>query len=152
TSQKEEGEKDPFKAISEALELDSDSGFRLGRKTKIPVAIVVSKFDELRPNGQPLPGLDPSVFYDHVHSQGFDKQAVDETSDHLCQFLHAYGFNGVLQTLNEYKNWKLFGMAALGHAPDENNHLPSIDPINIADPLLWILYKLGHITAKKEKK
>lgn len=141
---------DTFKSIPEAMD-EYSSHYHWSRKIKTPVAVVISKFDELRPNGKPLEGLDPSVFYDHEHSSGFDKQVVDETSDHIYQFLRQNGINYIVESLDEYSNWKLFGMAALGQPPRDDNHLDSIEPINIADPLLWILYKLGHIAAKEEK-
>ena len=141
---------DTFKSITDAM-ANYNPHYHEGRQVKTPLAVVLSKFDELRPNGQPLEGLDPSVFHDHVHSSGFDKRVVDETSEHLYKFLDQRNINSVLASLDEYSTWKLFGMAALGHPPMRDNRLTTIEPINIADPLLWILYKLGHIAAKKER-
>lgn len=117
------------------------------QKIKTPLAVTISKFDLLRN----APGLDPCVFNDHVHSSGFDERAAKKTSDAIRNYLQQKGLNGITTVAEgNFTTCQYFGMAALGRSPREDSTLTSIDPINVADSLLWILNKLGYLQTEEE--
>ena len=140
---------DTFKVVMDSMSRYNKM-YKANRRIRTPLAVVFSKFDELRPDGEPLEGLDPSVFNDHVHDHCFAKDLVDDTSEKIYRFLEQRGIGSVISSLDEYQNYRLFGMSALGNAPAEDHSLSCISPINIADPLLWILHELGYLPAKEE--
>jgi hypothetical protein len=43
-------------------------------------------------------------------------------------------------------------MSALGRSPRPDRTLTSIEPINIADSLFWILNQLGYLQTEEEMK
>lgn len=119
------------------------------QKINTPLAVTISKFDLLRN----IDGLDPSVFEDHVHSSGFDSLAADKTSDAIRNFLIRKRINSIPTVVeNNYKTYKYFGMSALGRSPRPDRSLTSIEPINIADSLFWILNQLGYLQTEEEMK
>ena len=123
--------------------------YRAQKKIQTPLAVVLSKFDELRG----LPDLPESVFRDHVHASGFDKTAADDVSEKLRNFLNRRSLDYLTSEVeNNFANCQYFGMAALGRSPEKDQTLSSIEPINVVDPILWLLYKLGYLQTKQEMK
>lgn len=119
------------------------------QKIKAPLAVTISKFDLLRN----INGLDQSVFEDHVHSNGFDEVAAKKTSDAIRKYITSKGINSITSVAEgNFKTCQYFGMSALGRSPKEDYSLTSIDPINIADSLLWILNQLGYLQTEQEMK
>ena len=115
---------------------------------KTPVAVTISKFDLLRN----IDSLDQSVFEDHVHSSGFDSLAADRTSNAIREFLIRKEYSIISNVESHFKTYKYVGMSALGRSPSPDRSLSSIDPINIADSLFWILNQLGYLQTEEEMK
>ncbi|MBR6437468.1 MAG: hypothetical protein IKS45_13270, partial [Thermoguttaceae bacterium] len=61
-----------------------------------------------------------------------------------------YSITSVVE--NNFKTYKYFGMSALGRSPRPDRSLSSIEPINIADSLFWILNQLGYLQTEEEMK
>ncbi|MDO4569962.1 MAG: hypothetical protein Q4D38_06250 [Planctomycetia bacterium] len=118
------------------------------RKIKTPLAVVISKFDLLRN----VEGLEPSVFHDHKHEDGFDAESAQEVSGHLRHFLLENAPRLISDVEANFQNIQFFGMASLGRTPVENQPIESIEPINVADSLFWLLNKLGHLQTKEDMK
>lgn len=129
--------------------IESSGRRNSSQKIKTPLAVTISKFDLL----QNIDGLDPSAFEDHVHSSGFDSIAADKTSNAIREFLIRKKINSIPTVVeNNYKNYKYFGMSALGRSPQPDRTLTSIEPINVADSLFWILNQLGYLQTEEEMK
>lgn len=121
----------------------------VNKRIKAPLAVTISKFDLLRN----IDGLDQSVFEDHVHSNGFDEVAAKKTSDAIRKYIISKELNSIISVAEgNFETCQYFGMSALGRSPKEDYSLTSIDPINIADSLLWILYQLGYLQTEQEMK
>lgn len=122
---------------------------KASQAVKTPLAVTISKFDLLRG----IDGLDDSVFEDHVHTNGFDAIAADKTSNAIRSFLESKGINSISSVVeSNFKKYKYFGMSALGRSPRPDRSLASIQPINIADSLFWILNQLGYLQTEEEMK
>ncbi|MBR0237910.1 MAG: hypothetical protein IJQ39_07460 [Thermoguttaceae bacterium] len=129
--------------------IEKHSQLSPNQKIKVPLAVTISKFDLLRN----APGLDPCVFEDHVHSNGFDELAAKKTSDAIRSYITHKGINAITSVAEgNFQTCQYFGMSALGRSPREDSSLTSIDPINIADSLLWILNRLGYLQTEEEMK
>ena len=139
----------PYDTMGVLTQTIESSGRRKStQKIKTPLAVTISKFDLLRN----IDGLDPSVFEDHVHSSGFDSHAADKTSDAIRDFLIRKRINSIPTIVeSNYKTYKYFGMSALGRSPRPDRSLTSIEPINIADSLFWILNQLGYLQTEEER-
>jgi hypothetical protein len=114
-------------------------------KMKKPIAFVLAKIDALDSL------IDPgSVLYYTSNHQGAlnlaDSQSVHtEISSYLQAWLGP-NFNNL--TNIHFKNFKYFGISALG-APPVNGEINSVSPLRVEDPLLWILSELSLIKTKK---
>ncbi len=129
--------------------IESSDSHAVTQKIKTPLAVTISKFDLLRN----IDSLNPFVFEDHVHSSGFDAIAADNASNAIRDFLvskRIYSITSVVE--NNFKTYKYFGMSALGRSPRPDRSLSSIEPINIADSLFWILNQLGCLQTEEEMK
>lgn len=140
----------PVDAISILRDtIEKHTNLSANRKIKTPLAVTISKFDLLRN----APGLDPCVFEDHVHTDGFDHRAAKKTSDAIRSYITQKGLNSITSVAEgNFSTCQYFGMSALGRSPREDTTLTAIDPINIADPLLWILNQIGLLQTKDEMK
>lgn len=138
---------DTIGVLKQAIERNGGQNFN--RKIKAPLAVTISKFDLLRN----VSGLDQSVFEDHLHRNGFNAAAANKTSDAIRRYIINKGVSSIISVAEgNFKKCQYFGMSALGRSPKEDFSLTSIDPINIADSLLWILNQLGYLRTIDETK
>lgn len=119
------------------------------KKIKIPLAVVVSKvdafFDQV-PQNHPLRrrgGNEPT----------FDDNESKTIHDHMAAMITKWGGDNLLRKLNEnYTDYRLFGVSALGAEPDYRSGEVSsrgLLPHRVADPLLWLLANKRFIPMSK---
>ncbi len=127
----------------------NESAMRPNEKIETPTAVVLTKIDMLRrifPAGSTL-------LRDTSHAGGFNRSVCERKSNEIIDFLNANGSGDLIANVRtQFKNYSFFGVSALGVLP-ENDQIPAqIRPINVVDPLLWILNQLKYLDARPSKR
>lgn len=132
----------PNDIVDFVLNAKSNSrALRPGQKIAVPTAVTLTKIDMLRSLGQ---GNSP-LLQNTRHVHGFNRKQCESNSKTLISFLDANGAGELdANVRNQFEKYAFFGVSALGELPDEDV-LTNIRPINVADPLLWILFQLGFL-------
>jgi GTPase SAR1 family protein len=115
------------------------------RDISTPVAVVVSKSDELVDVvGHSSPLLSPSD-----HTGGLDLKDAKRTSEDVRGFLKIWGESNLVGALKRFPRAGFFAVSSLGHRPPEDGRIDpgSYSPKRVVDPLFWILYQLGFLPA-----
>lgn len=121
------------------------------KKVKTPLAVVVPKidafFDQIPP-GNP-------IRQNPAESGVFDEQDSLDVHDNLIALIERWGGDNLIRQLREnYENFRLFGVSALGAEPDyaEYGRVNSrgVLPHRVADPLLWLLAEHGAIPKSRK--
>ena len=117
-----------------------------------PMALVFSKIDAILGNAELFDDTSVAALRMEVNSSFMETGRVslsefDSISDSLAEALKAWQEpNFVKNILNKYRNYKYFGVSALGGQPDRSNRVEKVRPYRVLDPLVWILsefkYKL----------
>lgn len=112
------------------------------QKISIPIAITFSKIDRLQgliPAGDPL----RQNSRQNGHFNQDDADAVNlAMSDLLNKWLP-----GFIVTANSlFENYRLFGVSSLGDQPATNGTIHRLNPLRVADPLLWLLRSFRKIS------
>lgn len=133
---------DPAQVVSSVLNMFATSGMlRPGRKLDVPVAFVLTKSDILRdilPDGSRL-------LRDPTHDRGVNLRECECANAEVIEILRMTDCHRLLALAdNSFKSYCFFGLSSLGETPPEQLRLADLRPIRVADPLLWILWKLGH--------
>lgn len=123
----------------------NESALRPDEKITTPTAVVLTKADMLRrilPPGSTL-------LRDTNHAGGFNQKVCSRKSDEIVRFLNENNAGDLVANVRtQFQNYSFFGVSALGVLP-ENEQIPGqIRPINVVDPLLWILNQLKYIEAR----
>jgi hypothetical protein len=115
-------------------------------KIIVPVAVVVAKVDviePLLPEGHFLRQAQPRV------GDGYDEQFGANMHEHVRALLHAMGASRVDRHMEaNYENFRYFAVSSLGALPDYNEkevNERGVQPKNVAEPLLWLMYLKGII-------
>jgi len=112
------------------------------------VAVCLSRSDlleDLFPPGNRL-------MEDGGHQGFFNVKDHEENSRIIGDLLEDWLDPNIRQRLSIYKDHAFFAISALGGNPDENGELPHApQPIRVADPFLWLLWKEGFIQEKRSK-
>ncbi|RJP75550.1 MAG: hypothetical protein C4524_11710 [Candidatus Zixiibacteriota bacterium] len=118
------------------------------QKIDIPVAVAFSKIDALRSV------VDASLLQASRHHGFLDLSDVEMANGWFKGYVGEWmGMNMVNILNNLYREFSFFGLSALGDSPDHAGRLrQGVNPFRIEDPLLWILYKKGLISARKTRK
>jgi hypothetical protein len=145
TSSWEEEESDKLHNVIENI---ANSFYNRGivsvnKKIKTHFAFAISKLDLFREKINPQITLGRPIF----HEGGFNLKKVETQSEDVIGLLHELGGEKVLNLIKRnYNSSNFFAFSALGNSPiGENRKIKSPSPINVADPLLWLLYKTGFI-------
>lgn len=114
-------------------------------KIKKPIAFALAKIDTL------YSIIDPSSVLRYTSNHRGALNLADTQSVHteISSYLQTWlgpNFNNL--THSQFKNYKYFGISALG-APPVNGEVGSVSPLRVEDPLLWILSELSLIKTKK---
>jgi hypothetical protein len=122
----------------------------LGPRSSIrtPVAVAFSKSDLFRP----ILDRNLRLLKDCRHGGGFNESDCRKVSDEVARALRRWGEERLVNLVrNTFVESQFFAFSALGQAPVRD---PStgrlrltrgISPLRVADPLLWILWRLGYI-------
>ncbi|MFJ2621482.1 hypothetical protein [Glutamicibacter sp. NPDC087344] len=129
--------------------LQTENRVKRNKKIEVPLAIVVSKIDafmdEVPPNHPLRQRGDTGNTFDELESQNIH--------DHMVSLIAHWGGDNLLRKLEEnYKNFRIFGVSALGAEPDYKSSTVNsrgLLPHRVADPLLWLLADSGFIPKGK---
>ncbi|MBZ0263153.1 hypothetical protein K8I28_00670 [bacterium] len=123
---------------------------KMNRKVTIPLAFAVSKFDAV---GSMLP-VGSVLSSPSRHGREFDKDDFNRVSNEVRSHLRDWlGDSGAMvrEVEHNFKNFGFFAVSALGSTPDASGTLKlGVNPYRIADPLLWLLWKLKVITTVRK--
>ncbi|MGW4423124.1 TRAFAC clade GTPase domain-containing protein [Streptosporangium sp. NPDC004631] len=112
---------------------------RSGGRLAIPVAVALSKIDEMRESMERQSALHRTR--DQIGALDLnDREAVDEQ---VRALLYQWQAGMVDRYLNQqYTDYALFGLSSLGAVPEgETVARSGIRPYRVEDPLLWLLYR-----------
>jgi hypothetical protein len=114
---------------------------------RAPAAVVVTKLDAFRDSIYP-----GSPIRDEArHHGGFDAETARLISDEVAAYLHEWGAGNLVRKVREgFSDHSFFALSALGQPPDPTTRvLARIRPQRIADPLLWLFWRLGYIPDRR---
>lgn len=125
---------------------------------KKPLALAFSKIDAVLEHrdkfesmGVAIPGMSMAQDSPYLDGGGVRMDDIDAVSDGIMAALKSWGENNFVNNItSNYRNFKFFGFSALGSQPDSNNHINSIRPYRVLDPLVWILDQLGYPLMKSK--
>lgn len=107
----------------------------------LPIALTLSKADELAPlvqgRGFSSLELEPTLFTQMV-------EKLDAQGDLPYEILSTYGGKGILHAafgLSDVRS--IHAVSAMGCSPDQEGRFARMAPLNVAEPLLAILYAHG---------
>jgi hypothetical protein len=137
---------DPAEIVTKVRRMFEEKGLvRAGEKIRVPVAFTLSKADLLR--GLVYPGS--PILRDSDHRGGFDLADCEEVSRQVAEYVKRWD---TVELANKaaglFADYKFFAVSALGTFPGKDDVLSKVEPLRIADPLLWLLYRQGYIPAK----
>lgn len=139
---------EPEEIIGNAVRLIKEAnGIGSDPKINTPVAVAFSKIDEIRNL------FDPSSPIHHAsnHDGYFDITDAEAISENIKAHLAKWG-GGELDRLlqRHFKNYRYFGLSALGASPEPNGSLPmGVAPFRVEDPFLWLLSQQGIISGER---
>lgn len=116
-----------------------------------PLAIAFSKIDAvvnaLAEQNEQIAGIDLKKNSSFLDTGYFSLGEIKLCDNGISKFLKDYRVKNVkfeaTNNLFEEDKVMLFGVSALGAAPDENDNLTKVVPYRVLDPLVWILHKTG---------
>ena len=119
------------------------------KKITVPLAVVISKidafFDQVPPNHPLRQASGKDGAYDLTESETIH--------DHVAAMITQWGGHGLLRKLEqEYSNFRLFGVSALGAEPEYKTGVVNtrgLLPHRVADPLLWLMANRDFIPSKE---
>lgn len=115
----------------------------------LPVAVVIAKIDAFMhqiPENNPLKSPESMTPY-------FDQGESQSIHDHLASMVAQWRGDNLLMTLQQnYSNFRLFGVSALGAEPDYRKarlQSQGLQPHRVTDPLLWLMAEKRIIPQEK---
>lgn len=143
----EKQEVDISEVVSRVINLfQSRGGLNPGQKIPIPAAFTFSKADLLAPYVHPS----SAIRKDSRHENGFNLKRCNNLSEEVMGFIKEYdGEKLVNLANNKFKTSCFFAVSALGQMPNTDLQINRVAPKNVADPLLWLLWKNGYIPGIK---
>jgi hypothetical protein len=128
---------------------EKDPTWRRSPKIKTPVAFTLSKIDALlNVDGIIDPGSPLRRAGGHAgYLNNADVEAINaEIESHLYRWMNDGAFKQLIGS--HFEDYCFFGMSALGRSPNADGTLDSIEPLRVADPMLWLFKKYGFIRGK----
>lgn len=124
----------------------NESALRPDEKVKTPTALVLTKIDMLR---QILPSEGQTLFQETNHSGGFNRKICEKKSGQIVNFLTENGAGDLVANVRtQFTSNAFFGVSALGAIPEGEAIPRQIRPINVVDPLFWILNQLHYLQSR----
>lgn len=141
-------EVDPTEIVSKVLHLfEQQAGLKSGQKVKVPVAFALTKSDMLRG----MVHASSPILRDSTHDRGFNREDSERVSEDIAQMIKDKGGGHLVHlAASRFQTHRFFAVSALGELPDEHMRIRSVSPLRVADPLLWLLWKLGYIPAQRK--
>lgn len=119
-------------------------------KITIPIAIILAKSDLLE-NTDIVPD-DSTIFQDFECENKLDLKQCRLVHDEVIKILKKYQSNIVDSIDRSFKNYHFFAVSSLGKDFSNDNFLSEeASSRRIAEPFLWLMYKLGYIEAIEEE-
>ncbi len=123
-------------------------GRQLGPNTmiKTPLAIAISKFDELEPIVDP--GL--AVLTARAGGRRYDASEADAINDEIESLLGSWQEGGLVHDVrSSFRDVSFFGITSLGCQAKADKTLPRLSPRRVENPFLWLVHKIGYLNASK---
>ena len=139
---------DSLSGVTELL-LDQPGVVSAGR-IKVPIAVVITKIDEVRDTldrGNPL-------LTEPERGRTFDTADSMDVHMAMSKLLREWDGAAINQILEKhYHSYRLFGVSALGRRPTADNGVDAagIQPFRVADPFVWLLSELGAVGRTQKK-
>lgn len=141
---------EPTEIVSQVINLlERQTGRKAGQKINVPVAFVFTKCDMFR-NTDIVDKSSP-ILRDATHKRGFNSADCEMVSKEVRQLIKDGESQYLLKLSEAFSHSAFFAVSALGETPDERLRLRSIQPLRVADPLLWMLWQRGYIPEAKPK-
>jgi hypothetical protein len=120
-------------------------------KITVPTAIILTKSDLLENTG--IISEDSSVFNDFEHEDKLDLKQCQLVHDEVKKLLNEYQSNIVDSIDRAFENYHFFAVSSLGKDFSSSNFTTEdVLSRRIAEPFLWLMYKMGYIEALEESK
>ena len=121
----------------------SRGGLKPGEKITIPTAFAFSKFDLIEKLISPQSVLHKN----NIHKGGFNLKNCLKASEEVAEFTKEWESNKLSNLISrKFKSYCYFALSALGQSPKVGDlQIDRVKPKNVADPLLWLLWKNGYI-------
>lgn len=121
-------------------------GLRSTTKIDKPVAFTLAKIDALYSILEPGSGL---------HSNGghfgffnaADAQSIHTEITHILMNWMGPEFDNFLRA--NFSHYRYFGVSSLGQPPRDPQHLETVAPHRVEDPILWLFHEFGVVKGKK---
>ncbi len=140
---------DPEYLVERLRELfERQSGLSPTRRVRTPLALVLSKMDQVWPLLEPASGLrNPGEHFGFFNRS--EAQSVYTEVWGMLQNWLGYGFSNRLQM--GFSNYHYFAVSSLGQPPGKDGKVEKISSIRVEDPLLWLLFQMGLIPGGKDR-
>jgi hypothetical protein len=121
------------------------------QKIDIPIALAFTKIDALEQFGIISPTDCLARESEHLSRGAYVASEHESTKYEMEGILGQFIGKEVMEMLENFKSWSIFGLTALGSIPNEQNVITSgeVRPRRVLDPLLWILAEKGFIKKVK---
>ncbi|MSU54544.1 MAG: hypothetical protein EXS48_01745 [Candidatus Staskawiczbacteria bacterium] len=129
--------------ISSVVNLfEKRGGLKPGNKVPIPAAFAFSKSDLL----ESLVDKSSSLLKYNSHQGGFNLKKCLKLSEEVIECTKEWESPRMYNLArSKFKSYCFFALSALGQSPGSNMEIERVVPKNVADPLLWLLWKNGYI-------
>lgn len=119
---------------------------------RTPIAVVFTKADLFRQVPELVERRSP-ILRDSQHRKGFAADDCHELNDHIISCMQSWGAAELVSKVRgRFRTSSFFALSSLGHQPDANGRVHRIEPMRIADPLLWLMWQLGHLRTARRRK
>ncbi len=118
-------------------------------KISVPTAIILTKSDLLENTG--IISEDSPVFKDFKHENKLDLRQCRLIHDEVEKLLREYQSNIADSIDKSFENYHFFAVSSLGRDFSSSNFSPEeVCSRRIAEPFLWLMYKMGYIEALED--
>ena len=121
-------------------------GIKASQQLKIPVAVVLTKFDTLL--NHPAFGSQALVRSESmsIRNGAIDTTEFDQVDEEIRNWLRSIGESPFIDTLEaNFTDFRFFGVSSYGSPPTGVHSLAEIHPHRVLDPILWLFNKEGFI-------
>jgi len=119
------------------------------KRIQIPFAVTLSKFDAVKP----LLPRSSDLLSPSSHGRTFDCNEFERTSSEIKALLRKWTEDsGALErdVEHNFEDYGYFVTSSLGSSPDREGRLKvGVNPVRVADPFLWLLWKHGIIQGEE---